>query len=73
MTELLDLCYDVLMRILEEIEPEDLAACAQTSWSFNRFLKNNVRLHKAIYLRHYVSFAILYDVPRMMLRRCLLG
>jgi hypothetical protein len=55
MTELLDLCYDVLMRVLEEIEPEDLAACAQTSWSFNRFLKNNVRLHKAIYLRHYVS------------------
>ena len=57
MTELLDLCYDVLIRILEEIEPEDLAACAQTSWAFNHFLKKNVRLYKAVYLRNYVSLS----------------
>jgi hypothetical protein len=55
MTELLDLCYDVLIRILEDVEPEDLAACAQTSQAFNQFLKENVRLYKAVYLRHYVS------------------
>ncbi|KAI8931480.1 hypothetical protein NX059_011148 [Plenodomus lindquistii] len=53
MTELLDLCYDVLIHILEEINPEDLASCAQTSKSFNEFIKNNTRLHKAQYLRNF--------------------
>ncbi|CAO2658393.1 Nn.00g061160.m01.CDS01 [Neocucurbitaria sp. VM-36] len=53
MTELLDLCYDVLIRILEEINPEDLAACAQTSWAFNNFIKKNTRLYKAHYLRNF--------------------
>jgi hypothetical protein len=52
--ELLDLCYDVLIRILEEINPEDLAACAQTSWGFNTFIKDNVRLHKTHYLNNFV-------------------
>ncbi|KAF2124087.1 hypothetical protein P153DRAFT_426902 [Dothidotthia symphoricarpi CBS 119687] len=51
MTELLDLCYDVLIRILEEINPEDLAACALTSRGFNEFIKKNKRLYKAHYLR----------------------
>ncbi|KAF2713940.1 hypothetical protein K504DRAFT_462407 [Pleomassaria siparia CBS 279.74] len=51
--ELLDLCYDVLIRILEEINPADLAACAQTSWGFNNFIKENNRLHKAHYLQHF--------------------
>jgi len=55
MAELLDLCYDVVIRILEKVEPEDLGACAQTSSGFNHFLKKNVRLYKAVYLRHYVS------------------
>lgn len=55
MTELLDLCYDLLIRILEEVEPEDLAACAQTSWAFNNFLKKNTRLYRALYLKAYVS------------------
>jgi hypothetical protein len=50
----LDLCYDVLIRILEEINPDDLAACAQTSWGFNTFIKENIRLHKAHYLRNFV-------------------
>lgn len=54
MTELLDLYYDVLIRILEEIEPEDIAACAQTSRGFNEFVKKNTRLHKAQYLRNFV-------------------
>ncbi|KAF2472598.1 uncharacterized protein BDR25DRAFT_259061 [Lindgomyces ingoldianus] len=53
MTELLDLCYDVLMRILEEVGPEDLAACARTSWGFNTFIKDNKRLFKAHYLRNF--------------------
>ncbi|KAF2870054.1 hypothetical protein BDV95DRAFT_639108 [Massariosphaeria phaeospora] len=53
MTELLDLCYDVLIRILEEINPEDIAACAQTSRGFNTFIKKNTRLYKAIYLRTF--------------------
>ncbi|KAF2825229.1 hypothetical protein CC86DRAFT_325183 [Ophiobolus disseminans] len=53
MTELLDLCYDVLIRILEEINPEDLAACAQTSSAFNHFIKQNERLYKAHYLRTF--------------------
>ncbi|KAF2680848.1 hypothetical protein K458DRAFT_88548 [Lentithecium fluviatile CBS 122367] len=53
MTELLDLCYDVLIRILEEVEPEDLAACAQTSWAFHNFLEKNARLYKTHYLKNY--------------------
>jgi hypothetical protein len=54
MTELLDLCYDVLIRILEEIEPADLASCAQASTGFNEFIKENTRLHKAHYLKNFV-------------------
>jgi hypothetical protein len=54
MPELLDLCYDVLIQILEEINPEDLAACAQTSKSFNEFIKKNNRLYKAHYLKNFV-------------------
>ncbi|KAF2623484.1 hypothetical protein BU25DRAFT_349951 [Macroventuria anomochaeta] len=53
MTELLDLCYDVLIRILEEIDPPDLAACAQTSVGFNEFIKKNTRLYKAHYLKTF--------------------
>ena len=53
--ELLDLCYDVLIRILEEIDPADLAACARTSWGFNHFIRDNHRLHKAHYLRNFVG------------------
>jgi len=52
--EFLDLCYDVLIRILEEINPEDLAACAQTSVGFNAFIKENIRLHKTHYLQNLV-------------------
>jgi hypothetical protein len=58
MTELLDLCYDVLIRILQEVNPEDLATCAQTSWTFNNFLKDNRLLYKAQYLKNFVSFEI---------------
>jgi hypothetical protein len=54
MVELLDLCYDVLIRILEEINPEDLAACAQTSNGFNEFMKKNKPLYKAHYLKNFV-------------------
>ncbi|KAH4187826.1 hypothetical protein HBI45_159210 [Parastagonospora nodorum] len=53
MTELLDLCYDVLIRILEEINAEDLACVAQTSSGFNKFIKENTRLHKSHYLRNF--------------------
>ncbi|KAF1922598.1 uncharacterized protein M421DRAFT_104945 [Didymella exigua CBS 183.55] len=53
MTELLDLCYDVLICVLEEIDPSDLAACAQTSVGFNEFLKKNTRLYKAHYLKTF--------------------
>lgn len=53
MTELLDLCYDVLIRILEEIRPEDLAACAQTSKGLHEFVTNNTRLYKLQYLRNF--------------------
>lgn len=61
MTELLDLCYDVLIRILEEIEPSDLARCAQTSSAFNSFIKENVQLHKTQYLRNFVSHVSVTD------------
>ena len=54
MTELLDLCYDVLIRILEEIDPPDLAACAQASVGFNEFIRKNTRLYKAHYLKSFV-------------------
>jgi hypothetical protein len=54
MPELLDLCYDVLIRILEEIHPADVAACAQTSKGFNEFLKKNKPLYKTLYLKHFV-------------------
>ncbi|PVI02811.1 hypothetical protein DM02DRAFT_612616 [Periconia macrospinosa] len=53
MTELLDLCYDVLIRILEEVDAGDLASCAQTSWSFYRFIQNNARLFKHHYLKNF--------------------
>ncbi|KAF1945130.1 hypothetical protein EJ02DRAFT_477172 [Clathrospora elynae] len=53
MTELLDQCYDVLIRILEDVNPEDLAACAQTSKGFNDFIKKNTRLYKAQYLKNF--------------------
>jgi hypothetical protein len=62
MTELLDLCYDVLIRILEEINPEDLAACAQTSKGFNEFIKANTRLYKAHLLKNFVWIFGLSDV-----------
>lgn len=65
MTELLDLCYDVLIRILEETEPSDLAACAQTSVGFNEFLKKNTRLYKAHYLKTFVSLAVHRSRHRM--------
>jgi hypothetical protein len=61
MTELLDLCYDVLIRILEEINPEDLAACAQTSSGFNEFIKKNTRLYKAHYLHNFVRCACVHS------------
>lgn len=52
--ELLDFCYDVLIRILEEINPADLGACSQTSWAFHNFISNNRRLFKAHYLHNWV-------------------
>jgi len=54
MTELLDLCFDVLIRILEEIDPPDLASCAQTSVGFNEFIKKNSRLYRVHYLKTFV-------------------
>ncbi|UPX20517.1 uncharacterized protein EKO05_0010746 [Ascochyta rabiei] len=57
MTELLDLCYDVLIRILEEVDAPDLAACAQTSVGFKEFIDKNTRLFKAHYLK-------IFDDPR---------
>ena len=52
--ELLDFCYDILIRILEELDPADLAACARTSFAFNHFIKGNKRLYKAHYLKKLV-------------------
>lgn len=63
MTELLDLCYDVLIRILEEINPTDVAACAQTSRGFNEFIKKNIRLYKAQYLKNFVRNFSLCRAP----------
>lgn len=54
--ELLDLCYDVLIRILEELDPEDLAACARCCTGFNAFIKENRPLFKTIYLKNFVGF-----------------
>ncbi|KAF1966564.1 hypothetical protein BU23DRAFT_316638 [Bimuria novae-zelandiae CBS 107.79] len=51
--ELLELYYDVLIKILEEVEPEDLGALLQTSFGFNHFVKGNERLYKAQYLRNW--------------------
>ncbi|KAF2735851.1 hypothetical protein EJ04DRAFT_464060 [Polyplosphaeria fusca] len=51
--ELLDLCYDILIYILEEVNPADLAHCSRTCWAFNNFIKDNQRLFKAHYLRSY--------------------
>lgn len=64
MTELLDLCYDVLIRILEEINPSDLAACAATSSGFHEFIKRNKRLYKAHYLQNFVCLSpVFLDFP----------
>ncbi|OAF99892.1 uncharacterized protein CC84DRAFT_1190723 [Paraphaeosphaeria sporulosa] len=51
--ELLELYYDVLIKIIEEVEPEDLAALAQTSIGFNHFVKGNEMLYKAHYLKNF--------------------
>ncbi|KAF2192875.1 hypothetical protein K469DRAFT_553012 [Zopfia rhizophila CBS 207.26] len=51
--ELLDVCYEVLIRILEEVNPEDLAACARTSLGFRHFIKENQLLFKTHYLKHF--------------------
>lgn len=56
--ELLELCYDVLIKILEEVEPEDLASLARTSVGFHHFVRDNERLYKAHYLRNFVSCRI---------------
>ncbi|USP79455.1 uncharacterized protein yc1106_06729 [Curvularia clavata] len=53
MTKLLDLCYDVLLQILEEINPEDVAACIQTSRGFRDFIRENTRIYKTLYLKHF--------------------
>jgi hypothetical protein len=53
--ELLELYYDVLIKILEEVDPEDLASLAQTSTGLNQFVKGNDRLYKAQYLKNFVS------------------
>lgn len=52
--ELLDFCYDILIRILEALDPVDLASCARTSFAFNRFIKGNKLLYKAQYLKNFV-------------------
>jgi len=52
---LLDLCYDVLIQILEEVRPEDLAACAATCRGFHAFIDKNQRLYRAHYLKQFVS------------------
>ena len=44
----------MLIRILEEVDPPDLAACAQTSVGFAEFIKKNIRLYKAHYLKTFV-------------------
>ena len=66
--ELLDLCYDVLIRILEEINPEDLAACARASWGFNNFIKDNQALYKSHYLRNYVCSSTSCYISRRLIR-----
>jgi hypothetical protein len=53
--ELLELYYDVLVKILEEVGPDDLASLAQTSTGLNHFIKGNDRLYKAHYLKNFVS------------------
>jgi hypothetical protein len=65
MTELLDLCYDVLMRILEEVEPEDLASCSQTSWAFHNFIKGNRRLFKTHYLLNFVCVLLDMEISHL--------
>lgn len=52
--ELLELYYDVLIKIFAEVEPEDLAALAQTSLGLCNFIRMNERLYKAHYLRNFV-------------------
>ncbi|KAF2802427.1 uncharacterized protein BDZ99DRAFT_373114, partial [Mytilinidion resinicola] len=51
--ELLDLCYDVLIRIIEELNPEDLAACSKCSHGFNAFIKENRRIFRTLYLKNF--------------------
>ncbi|OCL03584.1 hypothetical protein AOQ84DRAFT_325712 [Glonium stellatum] len=51
--ELLDLCYDVLIRILQELDPEDLANCSHCCRSFNSFIKGNRRLFRILYLERF--------------------
>jgi hypothetical protein len=57
--ELLDFCYDVLIHILEDVNPEDLASCALTCSSLRNFVKGNTRLYKSHYLANWVSLCAL--------------
>ena len=54
MTELLDLCYDVLIRILEELHPAEITWHRSWAENFNEFLKKNRPLYKTLYLKHFV-------------------
>lgn len=59
--ELLDLCYDVLIRVMEGVNAEDLAACSMTCWGLNRFIKENQLLYKAHYLKKFVGKTFDWD------------
>ena len=70
--ELLELYYDVLIKIFAEVEPEDLAALAQTCLGLNDFIRKNERLYKAHYLKNFVRLEgvcqgrVLIDPARMI-------
>jgi hypothetical protein len=53
MTNILDLCHEVLHVIFEHLGPDDIAALTGTCQAFHLYMQNNNILWRNLYLQHY--------------------
>lgn len=55
MSQLLDLCHELLHNIFIQIEPSDLASVSRTCRVLNGYIKSNKLLFRELYLQRWVS------------------
>lgn len=53
-TQLMDLPYELLHKVLYECEPADIKSLWETCRALNQLLKNNRQLYKEMYLKQLV-------------------